>query len=94
MRFAEECLEITGDADDMVLVDKVYAAYRDWAEREGIFHTRNKTDLMTDLTTSLHTVRQTQTRKMHTPQDWKGDEYRPRVLTGIKRIRWQVGPAL
>ena len=46
---------------------------------------------MTDLTTSLHNVRQTQTRKMHTPSDWKGDEYRPRVLTGVKRVRWEVG---
>lgn len=91
LRFAEECLEITGEADDMVLVDKVYAAYKDWAEREGINHLRNKTDLMNDLTTSLHNVRQTQTRKLHTPANWKGDEYRPRVLTGVKRVRWEVG---
>jgi P4 family phage/plasmid primase-like protien len=94
LRFAEDCLEVTGNQSDMVQVDQVYTAYRDWVEREGIFHPRNKTDLMTDLTTSLHNVRLTQTRKLHAPGDWKGDEYRPRVLTGVKRIRWQVGPAL
>ena len=77
-----------------VPVDSVYKAYKEWAEREGLVHSRNKTDLMTDLATSLHNVRVTQSRKLRAPPDWEGDEYRPRVLTGIKRIRWQFGPSL
>lgn len=67
LRFAEDCLEVTGEPDDMVLIDEVYSIYDTWASLEGIYSARNKTDLMTDLVTSLHNVRQTQTRRLPPP---------------------------
>ena len=86
LRFAEDCLKVTGNPDDVVLIDEVYAVYEDWAFHEGLHGTRSKTDLMTDLETSLHNVKQTQTRKLPVPPSWRGGEYRPRVLQGVKSV--------
>ena len=86
LRFAEECLEVTGNPEDVVLIDEVFGVYEQWTYNEGLHGSRNKTDLMTDLETSLHNVKQTQTRKLPPPKDWKGGEYRPRVLQGVKRL--------
>lgn len=87
LRFADDCLDVTGHADDMVLIDDVYRVYENWASEEGLRGIRNKTDLISDLETSLHNVRQTQTRKLAPPPNWAGGEYRPRVLTGVRSVR-------
>ncbi|MBX3582829.1 MAG: bifunctional DNA primase/polymerase [Rhizobiaceae bacterium] len=86
LRFAEDCLTVTGDAEDVVLVDDVYFAYENWAIREGLHGRRNKTDLMTDLASSLRGVQATQ-RRLPPPPDWRRGEYRPRVLSGVKAVR-------
>jgi hypothetical protein len=56
-----------------------------WTSGEGTY-SRSKTDLMIDLTTSLHNIKLTQTRKLGRPPNWKGGEYRPRVLQGVKHV--------
>jgi phage/plasmid-associated DNA primase len=86
LRFAEECLHVTGSIDDVVLVDEVYGVYENWAIREGLNGRRNKTDLMTDLASSLRGVQATQ-RRLPAPRDWRRGEYRPRVLSGVKAVR-------
>ncbi len=102
LRFAEDCLIVTGDANDVVLQDEVYDAYEDWVTREGLSgrERRSKNELMTDLATSLRGVQATQRRGLAAPLSWKGGEYRPRVLTGVKRVvamavdTWPVATSL
>ena len=86
LRFAEECLVVTHNAEDVVIVDEVYAVYENWAIREGLHNRRNKTDLMTDLASSLRGVQATQ-RRLPPPSNWRRGEYRPRVLSGVKAVR-------
>ncbi len=89
LRFAEDCLVVTGDANDVVLQDEVYRAYEEWVGREGLSgrELRSKTELMIDLATSLHNVQVTQRRGLPAPARWRGGEYRPRVLAGVKSVR-------
>lgn len=89
LRFAEDCLVVTGNPQDIVLQDDIYAAYGDWAAREGLGgrEHRSKAELMTDLTTSLHNIQATQRRGLPAPANWRGGEYRPRVLAGVKAVR-------
>lgn len=92
LRFADDCLEVTGNPDHYVLQDEVYRMYQEWATEEGV-HSRSKTDLMTDLATSLHSVQATQRRGLKVPSDWRGGEYRPRVLSGIRQVYDRYGLA-
>jgi P4 family phage/plasmid primase-like protien len=89
LRFAEDCLVVTGNPNDVVLQDDVYRAYGDWVGREGLGgrELRSKTELMIDLATSLHNVQATQRRGLPAPANWRGGEYRPRVLAGVKAAR-------
>lgn len=89
LRFAQERLVVTGSDDDIVLQDEVFEAYQQWGKDEGLTgrSLRNKTELMSDLETSLHNVKATQSRKLESPEGWKGGEYRPRVLLGVKKVK-------
>ncbi len=85
LRFANDCLIVTGKSADYVTMDKVFASYRAWMHREGLAGSqrRNKTQLGADLETALANVRVTQPRHLVAPRGWTGGEYRPRILTGV-----------
>ena len=56
LRFANECLIVTGDPADFVPLDTVFAAYDHWAtwvEQMGGREKRNKTDFKADLMAAL-----------------------------------------
>jgi phage/plasmid-associated DNA primase len=55
LRFASDCLVITGKAEDIVPVPLAFAVYEDWSQREslGARERRNKNDFKDDMIAAL-----------------------------------------
>ena len=72
LRFANECLVVTGDPADFVPVDTAFAAYDHWAtfvEQIGSREKRNKTDFRSDLMAAL-----TERGVRYKQRRWRGSD--------------------
>jgi P4 family phage/plasmid primase-like protien len=92
LRFAEDCLTVTRNPGDFVLLDNVYEAYENWVRQEGLSagQRRSKTDFADDITATLVGVKITQPRNVPPPPSYTGlrEKYRPRVLSGVSAVRY------
>jgi putative DNA primase/helicase len=91
LRYASECLTVTGDKADMLPVTMAFAAYEDWANRESLKpnERRNKSDFTDDVIAALrareveYASKQTRWHDPHKPKSGDGERIKARFL-GVK----------
>lgn len=95
LRFAQDCLTVTGNDDDFTPVDPIFRTYKRWASEEGLrgAEVRSRAKLLGDLEAALRGVKHTQRRL----PDSTERAYRPRGLSGVSGIKhafeaWALPP--